>query len=186
MSDTTSPPVRGSVFALGDRKPAIHRRSFIAPGAVVAGDVEIGEHVSVWPGCVLRGDYGKIVIGRGTNVQDGTIIHATHTLATIIGEDVVIGHGARLEGCRIEDAALIGMQCVVLHDVVVGSGAIVAAGAVLTPRTVVPPGAMARGVPARITEADDVTRMQRIEVHRATSAHYWENAQIWMREMRAL
>ncbi|HXA30551.1 MAG TPA: gamma carbonic anhydrase family protein [Candidatus Angelobacter sp.] len=181
-----STAMRGSVYALGDAVPRIHRDVFIAPGAVVAGDVEIGEHVSIWPNCVLRGDYGRIVIGRGTNVQDGTVIHATHTLSTLIGEDVVIGHGARLEGCTVEDAALIGMQTVVLHQVVVGSGAIVAAGAVLTPRTLVPPGAMARGVPAQIIEVDEQTRDQRIAVHRVTSEHYWENAQRWMRELRAV
>jgi carbonic anhydrase/acetyltransferase-like protein (isoleucine patch superfamily) len=181
-----SAPQRGMVYALGDLVPRVHPSAFIAPGALVAGDVEIGEEVSVWPGCVLRGDYGRIVIGRRSNVQDGTVIHATEHLATVIGEDVVIGHGARLEGCSVEDAALIGMGSIVLHQVVVGSGAVIAAGAVLTPRTVVPPGAMARGVPAQIVPADDETREHRVMVHRMTSAHYWENAQRWMREMRTV
>jgi carbonic anhydrase/acetyltransferase-like protein (isoleucine patch superfamily) len=122
-------------------------------------------------------------VGRGSNVQDGTVIHATGSLATVVGEDVVVGHGVRLEGCVIEDAALIGMNAVVLHQAVVGSGAIVAAGSVVTPRTVVPPGAMARGVPAQLTLADEETREQRLAIHRATSAHYWENAQRWMRDM---
>jgi carbonic anhydrase/acetyltransferase-like protein (isoleucine patch superfamily) len=181
-----SAPLRGNVYALGDRVPRIHADVFIAPGAVVAGDVEIGANVSIWPNCVLRGDYGRIVIGRGSNVQDGTVIHATETLATVIGEDVVIGHGARLEGCTVEDAALIGMNSVVLHEVTVGSGAVVAAGAVLTPRTQVPRGAMARGIPATIVEVDDETRDQRIAVHRLISEHYWQNAHTWMREMRPL
>jgi carbonic anhydrase/acetyltransferase-like protein (isoleucine patch superfamily) len=179
-------PTRGTVYALGDSVPRIHPTAFIAPGAVVAGDVEIGEGASVWPNCVLRGDYGRIVVGRGSNVQDGTVIHATHTLATVVGEDVVIGHGVRLEGCTVEDAALIGMNAVVLHQVVVGSGAIVAAGAVLTPRTVVPPGAMARGIPARITEADAATRDARTAEHRRVSANYRANARRWMEELRAL
>jgi carbonic anhydrase/acetyltransferase-like protein (isoleucine patch superfamily) len=177
---------RGAVYALGDHAPRIHPSAFIAPGAIVAGDVEIGAESSIWPGCVLRGDYGRIVVGRRTNVQDATVIHATHTLSTVIGDDVVVGHGARLEGCTVEDAALIGMNSVVLHQVVVGSGAIIAAGAVLTPGTLVPPGAMARGVPAKVVEADEATREQRIAVHRLTSAHYWENAQRWMRELRAV
>jgi carbonic anhydrase/acetyltransferase-like protein (isoleucine patch superfamily) len=171
------------VYRLGDRVPHIHATAFIAPGALVAGDVEIGEEVSVWPGCVLRGDYGRIVVGRRSNVQDGTVIHATERLATVIGEDVVIGHGVRLEGCVVEDAALLGMGSVLLHEVRVGSGAVVAAGAVVTPRTVVPPGALARGVPAQVLEADDATREQRIAQHRRTSAHYWENAQRWMRDL---
>ncbi|HEV7680230.1 MAG TPA: gamma carbonic anhydrase family protein [Candidatus Dormibacteraeota bacterium] len=181
-----SAPLRGMVYALGDLVPRVHPSAFIAPGALVAGDVEIGEEVSVWPGCVLRGDYGRIVIGQRSNVQDGTVIHATGHLPTLIGEEVVIGHGARLEGCTIHDAALIGMGSIVLHEVVVGSGAVVAAGAVVTPRTVVPPGAMARGVPAQIVAVDDETRDHRVMVHRMTSAHYWENAQRWMREMRAV
>lgn len=179
-------PLRGAVYALGERTPRIHPSAFIAPGAIVAGDVEIAEGASVWPGCVLRGDYGRIVVGRGSNVQDGSVIHATHTLATVIGEDVVIGHGARLEGCTVEDASLIGMSAVVLHEVSVGSGAIVAAGAVLTPRTLVPPGAMARGVPASIVEVDEATRDQRIANHRRISANYRANAQRWMEELRAV
>jgi carbonic anhydrase/acetyltransferase-like protein (isoleucine patch superfamily) len=124
------------------------------------------------------------VVGRRSNVQDGTVMHATESLSTVLGEDVVVGHGARLEGCTVEDAALIGMNSVVLHQVVVGTGAIIAAGAVVTPGTRIAPGAMARGVPARVVEADDQTREQRITIHRATSAHYWENAQRWMRELR--
>ncbi len=175
--------LRGAVYRLGDLVPRIHPNTFIAPGAVVAGDVEIGEEVSIWPNCVLRGDYGRIVVGRRSNVQDGTVIHATGSLATIVGEDVVIGHGVRLEGCVIEDAALIGMNSVVLHQVTIGSGAIIAAGSVVTPRTVVPAGAMVRGVPARGIPADDETRDQRIAIHHATSAHYWENAQRWMRDL---
>ena len=180
-----SAPLRGMVYRLGDRAPRIDPTAFVAPGAVVAGDVEIGAGASVWPGCVLRGDYGRIVIGRGSNVQDGTVIHATGRLETVVGEDVVIGHGARLEGCVVEDAALIGMGSVVLHEVRVGSGAIVAAGAVVTPRTLVPPGALARGVPAEVVEADDATREERIARHRRTSAHYRENAERWMRELQA-
>lgn len=182
MSEAT----RGSVFALGGVAPRIHPSVFIAPGAIVAGDVEIGENASIWPNCVLRGDYGRIVVGRGSNVQDGSVIHATPALSTVVGEDVVIGHGVRLEGCVIEDAALIGMNAVVLHEVRVGSGAIVAAGAVLTPRTQVPAGAMARGVPAQVVAADDVTRDQRIALHREVSARYRDNAVRWMREMRAV
>lgn len=175
--------LRGAVYRLGDSVPRIHADVYIGPSAVVAGDVEIGPQVSIWPGCVLRGDYGRIVIGRGTNVQDGTVIHATARLATVIGEDVVIGHGARLEGCVIEDAALIGMGSVVLHGARVGAGAVVAAGAVVTPRTEVPAGALARGVPAQIVPADDATREERVAAHRRTSERYWENALRWMRDL---
>jgi carbonic anhydrase/acetyltransferase-like protein (isoleucine patch superfamily) len=175
--------LHGAIYRLGDSAPRIHADAYIAPGAIVAGDVEIGAQVSIWPGCILRGDYGRIVIGRGTNVQDGTVIHATRRLATQIGEDVVIGHGARLEGCVVEDAALIGMGSVVLHGARVGSGAVVAAGAVVTPRSEVPAGALARGVPAQVVPADDATRDERIAEHRRVSGRYWENAQRWMRDL---
>jgi carbonic anhydrase/acetyltransferase-like protein (isoleucine patch superfamily) len=173
--------VRGTVLKLGDRVPRIHPTAFVAPGAIVAGDVTLGEQSSVWPGSVLRGDYGAIVVGARTNIQDGTVIHATPSLSTVLGDDVVVGHGARLEGCIVEDAALVGMGAIVLHEVRVGRGAVVAAGAVVSPRTVVPAGAMALGVPARIKEAeDDQTRESRAQRHVATSAHYAENARMWM------
>jgi carbonic anhydrase/acetyltransferase-like protein (isoleucine patch superfamily) len=172
---------RGTILRLGERGPRIHPTAFIAPGAVVAGDVTIGEASSVWPGCVLRGDYGAIVIGARTNIQDGSVIHATESLSTVLGDDVVVGHGARLEGCVIEDAALIGMGAIVLHEVRIGRGAAVAAGAVVTPRTQVPPGAMALGVPARVREAEDEqARETRMQMHLLTSVLYAENARRWM------
>ena len=175
-------PLRGTVLRLGDRVPRIHPTAWVAPGALVAGDVELGEDVSVWPGCVLRGDYGAIRVGARTNIQDGTVIHSTEELPTVLGADVVVGHGARLEGCTVADAALVGMGSILLHRVEVGSGAIVAAGAVVSPGTVVPPGAMARGVPARITEATPEVAEERRVIHVLTSAHYAENARMWQRE----
>jgi carbonic anhydrase/acetyltransferase-like protein (isoleucine patch superfamily) len=174
---------RGTVLRLGGHAPRIHESAFIAPGALVAGDVTIGEGSSVWPGCVLRGDYGSIVVGARTNIQDGSIIHATPTLSTVLGDDVVIGHGARLEGCVVEDGALIGMGAILLHEVRVGSGALVAAGAVVSPRTQVPAGAMALGVPARVKEAaDEGVRRERLEANLLNAAQYAENARRWMAE----
>ena len=172
---------RGTVLRLGDRVPRIHPSVVIAPGALVAGDVTIGEGSSVWPGCVLRGDYGAIVVGARTNIQDGTILHATPDLSTVLGDDVVIGHGARLEGCVVEDGALVGMGAILLHEVRIGRGALVAAGAVVSPRTEVPPGALALGVPARVKEAgSDEVRAQRLTAHLLNAAQYAENARRWM------
>ena len=172
--------VRGTVLRIGDLVPSIHPSVFIAPGAVVAGDVTLREGASVWPGCVLRGDYGSIVVGARSNIQDGTVIHATPLLSTVIGDDVVVGHGVRLEGCVIEDAALIGMGSVILHEARIGTGAAVAAGSVVTPRTVVPAGALALGVPARVREGSAQELENRLAAHRLTSAHYAENARHWM------
>ena len=181
------PRLRGTVIALGERRPRIHPSVFIAPGAIVAGDVEIGEDCSVWPGCVLRADYGSIRIGPRTNIQDGSVIHCTAELATVLGAGVVVGHGVRLEGCVIEDGALVGMGAIVLHQARIGAGAVVAAGAVVSPRTVVPPGTMALGVPATVRDGGDATAA---ENRRLLTAHiaeqYAANAARWMAEARLL
>jgi carbonic anhydrase/acetyltransferase-like protein (isoleucine patch superfamily) len=138
------------VYALNDLEPTIDPTAYVHPDAVVIGDVHLGPHSSVWPTAVLRGDYNRIEIGARTNVQDGTVIHIATDHPTIVGADCVVGHNAYLEGCVVEDRCLIGSMSVLLHDVVVHRGAVVAAGAVLTRGTVVPELAMAMGVPARI------------------------------------
>ena len=114
------------------------------------GDVTIGAEASIWPGAVLRGDYGTITVGDRTSIQDGAVIHATSELSTTIGADCVVGHLAHMEGCVIEDGSLIGSGSIVLHNAVVRSGALVGAGAVVSGGTEVPSGAMALGVPAKI------------------------------------
>jgi carbonic anhydrase/acetyltransferase-like protein (isoleucine patch superfamily) len=139
-----------AIYALGDRSPEIDPAAFVHPDAVVIGSVVLGPEASVWPGAVLRGDYGVIRVGARTSVQDGSVIHATDTLPTTIGAECVIGHLAHLEGCVVEDASLIGSGAIVLHNAVIRSGALVGAGAVVPNNTEVPSGAMALGVPAKI------------------------------------
>lgn len=141
-----------AVYALGERMPTIHPDAFVHPDAVVIGAVDLGSQATVWPGAVLRGDYGTISIGARTSVQDGAVIHATSELATTIGADCVIGHLAHLEGCVVEDGCLVGSGSIVLHQATVRSGAIVGAGAVVSGGTDVPARAMALGVPAKIRE----------------------------------
>jgi carbonic anhydrase/acetyltransferase-like protein (isoleucine patch superfamily) len=138
------------VYALGDQTPSIDASAYVHPDAVVIGSVTIGPNSSVWPSAVLRGDYGRITVGARTSIQDGTVVHATHDLATTIGDDCVVGHNAHLEGCVVEDRALIGSGSVVLHRAVIHSGALVGAGAVVPNDTDVPGAAMALGVPAKI------------------------------------
>lgn len=140
-----------AVYALGDLVPSIDPDAFVHPDAVVIGRVQLGAGSSVWPGAVLRGDYGSISVGAETSVQDGSVVHATAELATVIGARCVVGHLAHLEGCIVEDDCLVGSGSVLLHRVLVRSGALVAAGAVVAPGTEVPTRAMARGVPARVT-----------------------------------
>lgn len=140
------------IYALGDRAPDIHPDAFVHPDATVIGSVRIGAEATIWPGAVLRGDYGDIVVGERTSIQDGTVVHATAELATLIGSDCVVGHIAHLEGCVIEDQSLVGSGSVVLHRAVVRSHALVGANAVVTNGTEVPTGAMALGIPASIKE----------------------------------
>jgi carbonic anhydrase/acetyltransferase-like protein (isoleucine patch superfamily) len=140
-----------AVYALGDLVPSIDPDAFVHPDAVVVGQVSLGAGASVWPGAVLRGDYGSIAVGPQTSIQDGTVVHATAELATVVGARCVVGHLAHLEGCVVEDDCLVGSGSVLLHRVLVRSGALVAAGAVVAPGTEVPPRGLARGVPARVT-----------------------------------
>ena len=138
------------LYALGDAAPTVDPEAFVHPDATVIGNVTIGAGSTIWPQAVLRGDYGWIRIGARTSIQDGTVIHCTAELPTVIGDDCVIGHLAHLEGCHVENGALVGTGAVVLHRAVIGAGALVGAGAVVPNDLVVPVNAMALGVPAKI------------------------------------
>ena len=130
--------------------PKIHETAFIAPGAMIIGDVEIGAESNIWFNCVIRGDVNHIRIGERTNVQDGSVIHVTRvTSPTIIGSDITIGHSALLHGCQLRDGCFIGMGATVLDDAIVESQAMLAAGALLTPKKVVPSGQLWAGNPAK-------------------------------------
>lgn len=137
-------------FALGDKRPKVHPDAYIAPTAVLIGDVEISANASVWFGAVLRGDESKISVGRGANVQDNVVIHCADNLPTLIEEDATIGHSAQLEGCIVERGALVGMGATMLQRSRLGAGSMLAAGAVLTEGSEVPPGHLAAGVPATV------------------------------------
>jgi carbonic anhydrase/acetyltransferase-like protein (isoleucine patch superfamily) len=139
-----------AVYALGDRVPEIDPSAYVHPAATVIGKVTIGPESTIWPGAVLRGDYGEIHVGARTSVQDGTVVHATAELPTVIGDDCIVGHIAHLEGCTVEDGSLVGSGAIVLHRAVVGAGALVGAQALVGNDTQVPPRALAIGVPAKI------------------------------------
>lgn len=170
-----------AVYALGDRVPNIHPDAFVHPDATVIGDVTIGAGSSVWPGAVLRGDYGTIVVGERSSIQDGTVVHATAELATRVGNDCVIGHVVHLEGCTIEDEALVGSGSVVLHQAVVRTHALVGANAVVTNGTEVPSGSMALGIPAKIKEGG-----VNVESIAHGAALYAANAKRYKTELRRL
>jgi carbonic anhydrase/acetyltransferase-like protein (isoleucine patch superfamily) len=140
------------IYALGDQVPDIHPDAWVADDAVVIGSVTIGAGSTVWPTAVLRGDDGRIVIGAGTSVQDGAVLHTLPHHPTTVGDRCTIGHLAHLEACTIEDDALVGSGAIVLHEAVIGARALVGAGALVPNRMVVPPDVVAVGVPAKVRD----------------------------------
>jgi carbonic anhydrase/acetyltransferase-like protein (isoleucine patch superfamily) len=169
------------IYSLGDRVPQIHRDAFVHPDAVIIGDVRIGADSSIWPCAVLRGDYGTIIVGERTSIQDGAVVHAVDEYPTVIGSDCVIGHLAHLEGCTVEDRVLIGSGSIVLHEVVVHTGATVGAGAVVRNGTDVPTNAMALGVPAKL-RLESCTE----DVAVASAALYAQNGRRYKAELKKL
>lgn len=130
--------------------PRVAPDVFLAPGAIVVGDVEIGARSSVWYNVVIRADVGVVRIGEGTNLQDGTVVHVTGgAYDTHIGNDVLVGHLCMIHGCKVHDRAFIGMKSTLLDGVVVEEDAMVAAGAVVTPNKVVKSGELWAGAPAK-------------------------------------
>jgi len=136
------------IVELGGVRPTIGEDVWLAPTAVLVGDVRVGDRTSIWFGAVLRGDSSSIAIGAGSSVQDNAVIHCAEDLPTVVGEGVIVGHAAMLEGCVIEDGAVVGMGAIVLQRARLGAGSMLAAGAVLSERRAVGPGMLAAGVPA--------------------------------------
>jgi carbonic anhydrase/acetyltransferase-like protein (isoleucine patch superfamily) len=145
-----------ATYALADVEPTIHPEAFVHPDATVIGNVTLAAGVSVWPQAVLRGDYGSIIVGERTSVQDGTVLHCTEWHPTTIGADCVLGHNTHVEGATIGNGCLIASGSVVLNGATVGDGAVVGAGAVVSFNGVVPAFRMALGVPARVREGHEV------------------------------
>ena len=138
------------LLPFGPASPDVDPSAWVAPTAVLVGRVRLGAGASAWYGAVLRGDGDDIGIGAGSNVQDGAVLHADPGFPVSVGNGVVIGHGAVVHGCTVEDGVLVGMGSTVLNGVRIGAGSLVAAGAVLLEGTQVPPGSMVAGVPARV------------------------------------
>ncbi|MBQ6362447.1 MAG: gamma carbonic anhydrase family protein [Lachnospiraceae bacterium] len=130
----------------------LHESAFLAPGAVAVGDVEIGENASVWYNATLRGD-SPLRIGARTNIQDNAVLHAEPGHEVHVGEDVSIGHGAIVHGCRVGSNTLIGMGAIILNDAVIGSNCLIGAGALVTQGKVIPDGSLVIGSPAVVKRA---------------------------------
>ncbi|TNM69724.1 gamma carbonic anhydrase family protein [Streptomyces sp. NP160] len=159
------------LIALGERRPVVDDGAWVAPTAVLVGDVHVAAGASVWYGCVLRADGSPIRVGRDSNLQDGCVVHADAHGAVDVGERVSVGHRAVLHGCTVGDGALVGMAAVVLTGAVVGAEALVAAGAVVKEGAAVPDRVLVAGVPARVLR--DLTRAE-LERVRANGPAYVE------------
>jgi carbonic anhydrase/acetyltransferase-like protein (isoleucine patch superfamily) len=139
----------GQLLPYMGKMPKVAPDAFIAPGAILIGDVEIGPKASVWYNCVLRGDVNYIRIGEGSNIQDGTVIHVDRLYPTIVGRDCLVGHIAILHACTMEDGSFVGMKACVMDGCVVESGAMVAAGALVPPGRRILAKQLWAGVPAK-------------------------------------
>ncbi len=170
------------IYALGPHEPDIHPDAYVHPDAVIIGRVTLGAGSSVWAGAVIRADDAPIVIGARSSIQDGTIVHTTPPTPTTVGDDCVVGHAAHLEGCLIEDGALVGSGSIVLHAAVVGTGSIVGANAVVTNGMKVPPNSMALGVPAKIRPAPD----GQAEMIIFNAANYVQRGEWYRRDLRRI
>ncbi len=137
------------------RRPRLGQGVFIAPGAWVIGEVEVGDSSSVWFGSVLRGDINRVIIGHHTNIQDVSVCHVADDWECRVGHYVTVGHRAILHGCTVGDEVLVGMGAVLMNGVVIGEQSIVGAGALLTEGLQVPPGSLVYGLPARVVSRLD-------------------------------
>ncbi|MFB0613934.1 gamma carbonic anhydrase family protein [Aurantiacibacter poecillastricola] len=168
-----------TLIAINGKRPRVHDSAFVAPGAYLIGDVDVGPDASIWYNCVLRADINRIVIGSRSNLQDGTIVHVEADgpepggLPTLIGEDVLVGHMALLHGCVVESGAFVGMGAIVMDNCRIERRAMLAAGAMLTPGKCVPSGKLWAGRPAR--EMRELTENEFAQMA-AQSGHYVENA----------
>ncbi len=151
-------------YKLGELTPCVHDSAYVAAEATVIGLATLEANSSIWPGAVIRGDNEPIVVGKGSNVQEGAVLHTDPGCPLTIGENVTIGHQAMLHGCTIEDGALIGIQAIVLNKAVIGKNSLVGAGAVVTEGKVFPERSLILGAPAKVVRTltdEDVANLQK-------------------------
>jgi carbonic anhydrase/acetyltransferase-like protein (isoleucine patch superfamily) len=170
-------------FELGGKRPSVHPDAYIAPTAVLIGDVDIGPGASVWFGAVLRADEAQIKVGAGANVQDNAVIHCAKNLPTLIEENASVGHSAQLEGCVVEQDAVVGMGATMLQRSRLGKGSLLAAGALLGEGSEVPAGHMAAGVPATVKKPLDGSSGNWVGI---TAQHYRDRAVAYREKLRPI
>lgn len=161
------------IFTFGDKKPRFADPVWIAPNAVVVGDVSLGRNASIWWNVTVRGDNDPITIGDDTNIQDGSVLHTDEGVPLTIGAGVTIGHMAMLHGCTIEDECLIGIGSIILNGARIGTGSVVAAGALIPEGMQIPPYSMVMGVPGKVKREITPDERARFKVN---CQHYVELA----------
>lgn len=170
-------------YRLGNKTPNIDETAYVAAEAVVIGDVHLARNTSVWAGAVLRGDNEPIVVGEGSNVQEGAVMHTDPGCPLTVGRGVTIGHQAMLHGCTVGDGSLIGIQSVILNNAVIGRECLVGAGAVVTEGKVFPDRSLILGAPAKVVRTltdEDVAGLTR------NAGNYVERRGLFKSELEAL
>lgn len=162
-----------AVYALNDTVPQLHETAWVADSATVIGNVRLHEEASVWYGAVVRGDNELITVGRGSNVQDGSVLHTDHGFPLTLGEGVTVGHQVTLHGCSIGDGSLVGIQAVVLNGARIGRNCLVGAGALVTEGKEFPDNSLIMGSPAKMVRELTPEQSQRL---RQSAQNYIANA----------
>jgi len=147
--------VETAVFKIGNKAPTTSTNFYLAPGAMIIGDVQIGQDVSIWFNAVIRGDNDSISIGDGTNIQDLAMLHVDPGHPLVLGKRVTVGHKAMLHGCSVGDGSLIGMNAVVLNDAVIGRGCLIGANALVKEGMQIPDGSLVLGSPGKVVKQID-------------------------------
>ena len=171
------------IYELDGKAPVIGAGVWIAPDAHVIGDVVLGDAVGIWFGAVIRGDTATITVGRGTNVQDGAMLHADLGVPLTIGADCTIGHHAILHGCTVGDRVLVGMGATVLNQAAIGDECVIGANALVTEGKAFAPGSLIVGAPARAVKTLDVDKRAFLK---ASADHYVANAQRFAKGLKRI
>ena len=170
------------IHSVGEKRPELPERYFVAENATVVGNVVLGNNVSIWFGAVVRGDVDIIRIGENTNIQDGAVLHADAGSPLEIGSGVTVGHAAVLHGCTVGNDTLIGIGSVVLNGAKIGKNCLIGANTLVTEGRIVPDGSLVVGSPGKVIRA---LTAEEIEAIRANARHYVENADQYRNELES-
>lgn len=171
------------IYQLDDFIPKIHEKNFVAPSAILIGDVICQENASIWFNVVIRADMAQIMIGENSNIQDGSVLHVDDGFPLTIGKNVTIGHKVMLHGCTIADNSLIGMNAVVLNGAKIGKNCVIGANALVTEGMEIPDGHLAVGSPAKVVKQLDEKTYQQLTL---SAQHYVKNGQRYLTELKPI